>query len=159
MRRWLLLLLLCCTGCATERTPYHVNLAERAALPLPEGGPNVDSQLLKRTDEQSIHLVRLRGSLPRHHHNFHDETVVVLRGTGKMQLGTEVIDIAPGTVLHIPSGVRHSVTIDAGKQAAAISIFTPPFDGKDRVMGAEGRPRPGDPFEQGDERPVGTRID
>ncbi len=129
-----LLLILTSIGCATHQPPYHATLAQLAARPMPKEGPNVLAQLLRKTNEQSIHLVRLRNSLPAHRHDFHDETVVVLRGTGKMQLGNKTVSIVPGSILHIPSGVPHSVTIDPGQEAAAVSIFVPPFQGEDRVF-------------------------
>lgn len=129
------LLLALFAGCNSPGAPYHGTALELARSPLPKD-QNFKTQEIHRTAWQSIHLVQLLGSLAEHHHVGHEETVVVLKGTGKMRLGDRVVPIGPGAVVHIPAGTRHGVEMDAGQEAVAISIFVPPFDGKDRHFSA-----------------------
>ena len=88
-------------------------------------------QLLRSADT-SVALVSLSTPLPAHYHAAHEELVYVLRGEGSMQLGAETVALRPGLLIQIPRGVVHAVTPRGALHA--LSIFTPPFDGRDRVF-------------------------
>ena len=84
------------------------------------------------TQTTSTHHLRIRGPVPAHLHRRHDETVVVLSGRGRLRLGDASFDVGPGTVIQVPRGTVHALEVTESP-VEAISVFSPPFDGTDRV--------------------------
>jgi mannose-6-phosphate isomerase-like protein (cupin superfamily) len=68
-----------------------------------------------------------------HVHRVHDEVVVILEGAGTMTLGDSSYALAPGRTFVVPRGVVHGVE-SGGVPLRAMSVFTPGFDGKDRIF-------------------------
>ncbi len=89
----------------------------------------------------SHHVVWIRSGEPPHRHDRHDLLVVILRGHGPMRLGDEERTVGPGSVLYVPRGTVHAFTNASEEPAAAYAVYTPPFDGTDRVL----VPGPGGP--------------
>ena len=88
---------------------------------------------LGRDAHTSHHVVHIRGAETPHRHDTHDLVVVVLRGHGQMLLGTERRPVCEGSILYIPRGTVHAFANESGEPAAAYAMYTPPFDGKDKV--------------------------
>jgi mannose-6-phosphate isomerase-like protein (cupin superfamily) len=82
----------------------------------------------------SQHLVVCRDAIQAHFHASHDETVLLLRGSGDLQLGSEHVMLSPGVLVHIPAGTVHAFRSTGTEPAAALSCFSPAFDGKDRIF-------------------------
>lgn len=49
-------------------------------------------------------------------HEGHDEVYIVLKGAGKLNLGGEMYDIRPGTVVFIPGGTFHAIHNEQGEE-------------------------------------------
>lgn len=81
----------------------------------------------------SVHLTQVRGEMKAHSHLHHKETVYLVRGAGRLTLGDKKYKIAAGEVITIPPGTPHSFYSMGKIPAVAISVFSPGFDGKDRV--------------------------
>ncbi len=87
-----------------------------------------------RDDHASHHLITVRiGGVP-HRHDHHDLTAVLVRGFGHMTLGDEEREVGTGSIIYIPRGVPHVFSNAADEPAVAYFVFTPPYDGKDRVV-------------------------
>ena len=86
-----------------------------------------------RDASSSHHIVALRGREPIHRHDTHDLLVVTLEGYGSMLLGDEERAIGPRSIVYIPRGTVHAMRNLSGKVLYGYAVFTPPFDGKDRV--------------------------
>lgn len=92
-----------------------------------------------RTDQiahdslSSVHLTQIRGSIESHRHLSHDENVWVIRGAGRLTMDGVRHKVAAGQVIHIPKGVPHSFHNMGSHPTVVISIFSPGFDGKDRI--------------------------
>lgn len=99
----------------------------------PEPGANVTSATVGAYESASVHHLRVREGVKAHLHRRHDETVTILSGQGVMHLGDETREVAAGTVLMIPRGVLHSLRVTEGP-LEAISVFSPAFDGEDRLF-------------------------
>jgi mannose-6-phosphate isomerase-like protein (cupin superfamily) len=81
----------------------------------------------------SVHLTQVRGEVEAHRHLYHQETVWVIRGAGRLTLDGVKHKVAAGSVVIIPPGTPHSF-YNLGKiPTVLISVFSPGFDGKDRV--------------------------
>ncbi len=53
------------------------------------------------------HLAPLQSTTP--HHHIDDETFIIVRGRGRLRVGTEDRMVAPGDVVHLPSGQEHTL--------------------------------------------------
>ncbi len=86
-----------------------------------------------RDDHTSHHVVALRVGEELHRHDRHDLVVVLLSGHGSMRLGEESRAVGEGSIVYVPRGSVHAFTNDADTPAFAYVLYTPPFEGEDRV--------------------------
>jgi len=114
--------------------PFVGNLEERLAESPLAPGAALRSDELHRGSEASLHLVQVRDAVAPHYHRDHDETVYVIRGEALFTLAGEEMALRPGTLLHVPRRLVHSVRVLGAEPCAVLSLFTPPFDGKDRIF-------------------------
>jgi mannose-6-phosphate isomerase-like protein (cupin superfamily) len=107
-----------------------------ARVPLPDG-ENFKVVEIGRDASSSHHIVALRDREPIHRHDTHDLLVVTLEGYGSMLIGDEERAIGPRSIVYIPRGTVHAMRNTSGKVLYGYAVFTPPFDGKDRVPVAQ----------------------
>lgn len=70
-----------------------------------------------------------------HYHQFHTENIFVLQGRAEMRMNDTVICIKKGMHVSIPKGTIHSVEkVLSRRPLVVISVQSPYFDGKDRVI-------------------------
>jgi mannose-6-phosphate isomerase-like protein (cupin superfamily) len=86
-----------------------------------------------RDGSSSHHLVWIRDREIPHRHDRHDLLVVMLRGEGTMRLDGEERPVGSGSILWVPRGTPHAFRNTASEPAVAYAVYTPAFDGKDRV--------------------------
>jgi mannose-6-phosphate isomerase-like protein (cupin superfamily) len=73
-----------------------------------------------------------------HYHQFHTENIFVLQGRAEMRMNDTVICIKKGMHVSIPKGTIHSVEkVLSRRPLVVISVQSPYFDGKDRVLVSE----------------------
>jgi mannose-6-phosphate isomerase-like protein (cupin superfamily) len=89
---------------------------------------------IARTEGASVHLVQTRTEVPLNFHQAHDELVFLWSGSGKLEIAGTWRDVKPGEWVLIPRRTTHAFKAEGGAPAVALSIFTPAFDGKDRVL-------------------------
>ena len=75
-----------------------------------------------------IGLYAPRGTDPQSPHE-QDEVYIIHTGSGRFELGDDVIDFAPGDALFVPAGVEHRFR-DFGDDFAAWVIFYGPPGGE-----------------------------
>ena len=102
-----------------------------ASVIAPAPHPGLLSQPIGFLPGASVHHLSTTTGVNLHVHRTHDETVVILSGAGRIRVGEESREITPGMTLVIPRGTVHALEVLHGT-VQAVSIFTPPFDGKDR---------------------------
>ena len=123
-----------CSG----RPPGRIVAPERgrahAEWTVEERGKDLVVRNLRRTQEASFHLIRLRTAEPPHVHDRHDLTVFMLTGAGLIHLAGRVEQVGPGDVIEIPRGVEHWAENRDPQASEVYAVFTPPFDGKDRRL-------------------------
>jgi mannose-6-phosphate isomerase-like protein (cupin superfamily) len=88
---------------------------------------------LGRDASSSHHIVALRGREPLHRHDSHDLLVVTLEGHGSMLIGSEERAVGPHSIVYVPRGAVHAMRNLSDSVLYGYAVFTPPFDGKDRV--------------------------
>ena len=147
------LLSLAFIGCTTVRY-YPTNFVE--SLKHPTKFPEVYSSTVKNIEEvaeknplgedeevkitdvgenknSSMHLVQVRenGELRPHYHKRHDEVVYVKKGSGIATLDGTRYMVKPGSILQVPAKTVHKFFNTGGEPFVAVSIISPPFDGRD----------------------------
>ncbi len=144
------------TGCTTVKY-YPVNFVESLKHPtkfpesfssnvqnveeLAEKNPLGEGEMVKIIDvaenkNSSMHLLQIRenGELKPQYHKRHDEVIYVKKGSGIATLDGTRYMIKPGSMLQIPSKTVHKILNTGGEKFVAVSIFSPPFDGRDEKM-------------------------
>lgn len=81
-----------------------VNLKEAAKSLKEHWSPKVVAEL----DDSYVKVAKLLGSLTWHHHENEDELFLVLSGRLRIELRSEVIDLAEGESYVVPKGVFHN---------------------------------------------------
>jgi quercetin dioxygenase-like cupin family protein len=159
MRLGLALLTACLAGCAgssaREMLKPRTQVLEPAVLerilteaPL-AAGEELRAELLLESEEFSAYLLQFRSGESRHIHRTHDLTFIVYRGQGEVCINDRRRPCQPGDVFHIPRGTPHSCVNTGPQPLVVVNIFTPPFDGEDRIP----LPRGSRSYERKNERP------
>lgn len=109
------------------------NIEEIAAKnPLSE---NEDTRVtdVGENKNSSMHLVQIRenGELHPHYHKRHDEVIYIKKGSGIATLDGTRYMVKPGSIVQIPTKTVHKFLNTGEEPLIAISIFSPPFDGRD----------------------------
>lgn len=137
-------------ACASS-TPEHAApappvldalLGERLVVPLAELplrvplAPDQDFRVepLGASEHTSHHVGAIRRAEPLHRHDRHDLLVLIVRGRGTQRVGDETREVGEGSLLFVPRGVVHAFTNTGPEPAIAVLVYSPPFDGRDRVL-------------------------
>jgi quercetin dioxygenase-like cupin family protein len=116
----------------SQHAPRHAGAAEFAAEAR-KALPEAPSHHFATGAFGSVFVVTPTKPIPPHYHAEHDETVVLLRGSGKMRLGGKDIEVRAHDLIFVPKGTVHDFRPGQG-EVLAVSCFSPTFDGKDRVL-------------------------
>jgi len=116
-------------GADRVRIPL-AELAERVPL---AAGQDFRVVELGRDATTSHHVVAIRTAETPHRHERHDLLVLVVRGHGAMRIGDAAQPLGEGSIVYIPRGAVHAFTNQSGAPAVSYAIYSPPFDGVDRV--------------------------
>lgn len=79
----------------------------------------------------SVHVTRIRNSTS-HYHKHTAEVYYITSGTGEIELDGDWYGVRPGTVVHIPAGVRHRLVADGEVETLVVAI--PPFRADDEWL-------------------------
>ena len=125
-------------NCAGGRSSYDVPAMPPFSLQSFHDAPADDGKLITaieifRTPHSSGHALRVVADVKPHYHELHEETLVVQSGGGVFDLGGVLHTLREGDVIVIPRKTVHSFSPGGGKPCTVLSIFTPPFDGRDRI--------------------------
>jgi mannose-6-phosphate isomerase-like protein (cupin superfamily) len=71
---------------------------------------------------QELKLVKVQGVFPWHRHEREDEMFLVWRGRFRVEFRDRIIELGPGELFVVPSGVEHRTAAD---EEAEILIFEP----------------------------------
>lgn len=99
-----------------------------------ESAKEIATRLTGITKEASTHLIRIRTAEPPHIHKEHDAVVFILSGTGRVHLNGQTIPYKPGDVVELPRNIPHWAENTGADATTVYAVFTPPYDGKDRVL-------------------------
>ena len=80
-------------------------LADAPTVPCPCGS-STRPLTIAETPACNLHVTRITDSV-RHYHKRCTEVYFILEGRGQMELGGDLIDVEPGTVIYIEPGTPH----------------------------------------------------
>lgn len=123
----------------TEYIPEVLDIEETLKLnPL---GDEEDVKLLLISESKlaNTYFVQVRkgSEIKTHYHKVYDKTVYIKKGRGIAILNGTRYFVQPGTVLQIPNNTRFKFINTGDELFVAVSVFTPPFDGKDIIYPKE----------------------
>lgn len=121
---------------------YCADVTLPEALRTPPQEKFAIARFLDQTKRSTLQLAAVqRDRIPDHKHLTHDETVIIFfqQGFGFLRQDESVNPTEAVQIAHIPAGTVHSFEHQADGQSRAVSIFTPGYDGKDRVLVEETR--------------------
>jgi quercetin dioxygenase-like cupin family protein len=79
-------------------------------------------------------VIFIKKEVKKHKHQFHTEHVYILEGEGEMLLGEKKLKVKKGDILFIPKNTIHSLKVTSKEPVKVLSIQSPYFDGKDRIL-------------------------
>ncbi len=71
--------------------------------------------------------------LKMHYHQYSDEITYCIKGQAVMNVSGKELVMKAGDLMYIPALTLHESEVTGNETLQLISIFTPPFDGKDRI--------------------------
>ena len=71
--------------------------------------------------------------LKMHYHQYRDEITYCIKGQAVMNVSGKKSVMKAGDLMYIPALVLHGSEVTGNETLQLISIFTPPFDGEDRI--------------------------
>lgn len=100
----------------------------------PANYDNIYVRPLNNDSLSSGFLIFIKKEVKLHKHNNHTEQAVILDGEGTMKLGEKTFQVKKGDIIFIPAKTPHSLIVSSKNPVKVLSIQSPYFDGKDRVM-------------------------
>jgi quercetin dioxygenase-like cupin family protein len=76
--------------------------------------PAVNRSLIK-TPEYTVNAVAIKREIETHRHDDGSHVLYIVSGRGTATLDGKPVTLKPGTVVHIPKGVSHSIKVEGGK--------------------------------------------
>lgn len=99
-----------------------------------EGLKNIEVKRLEGDTLTTSFLIQIKEGVPLHYHAYHSEHVYILEGKGRFIMDGDTTLVEPGRYIFIPAESRHSVEVTSANPMKALSIQSPEFLGKDRVI-------------------------
>lgn len=100
----------------------------------PSDYDNIYSRHLYSDSLASSFLIFVKREVKLHKHVAHIEHVYILEGEGEMQVGLNRTNVKKGDIIFIPKNTPHSLKVTSVTPLKVLSVQSPFFDGKDRVM-------------------------
>lgn len=82
----------------------------------------------------STFLISVTDKVKSHYHSWHTENLYVISGSAEMKLGDSMLTIKAGDLIVIPPNTVHSIKVKTMEKFQVISIQSPEFKGKDRIL-------------------------
>lgn len=95
---------------------------------------NILVQSLTGDSLTSSFIIWVKDTVAAHKHAYHSEHIYVLEGKAKMYLNDNMKKIRKGDVIFVPKNNWHAVKVTSSKALKVLSIQSPYFDGKDRIL-------------------------
>ena len=98
---------------------------------------DIENILIKKLDSDSnstSFIIWIKKDVKSHKHETHSELIYVIEGEGIMTVDGSQFILSPGDYFRIPANTFHSLEVTTKKPMKVLSIQSPEFLGKDRVL-------------------------
>ena len=138
---FLAILCTCVLVLAEERSNQSANLTERVNLidlaqqesTDTKAGLNITQVASGKNASVNLVMGPPGSILKMHYHRYHDEITYCIEGQAAMNVSGQELMVKVGDLMYIPALMLHGSEVTGNETLQLISIFTPPFDGKDRI--------------------------
>ncbi|MFZ5553316.1 MAG: cupin domain-containing protein [Bacteroidota bacterium] len=113
---------------------FSQSIQETAKIQPPAEYENVHVHKVSGDSLTTTFVIFVKEKVAMHKHEHHSENVYVLEGTAMMTLGDVRQEIKPGDIIFIPKNTWHEVIVTSKIPLKVISVQSPLFDGKDRIL-------------------------
>lgn len=110
------------------------NFQSLDTIKAPADYENIYSKPISSDSLSSSFIIFIKKEVKKHKHAFHTEHVYILEGEGEMVLGEKTIKVKKGDIIFIPKNTPHSLKVTSIIPVKVLSIQSPYFDGKDRIL-------------------------
>lgn len=100
----------------------------------PASYDNIYVRPLASDSLSSSFLIFIKKEVKKHRHADHTEQVYILDGEGEMSLAEKTFKVKKGDIIFIPKNTPHSLKVTSSIPVRVLSIQSPMFDGKDRII-------------------------
>jgi quercetin dioxygenase-like cupin family protein len=137
----LAILCTCVLVLAEEQSTQSTNLTEKVNLidlaqqksVDTKGGLNITQVASGKNASVNLVMGPAGSILKMHYHRYHDEITYCIKGQAAMNVSGKELVMKAGDLMYIPALTLHGSEVTSNETLQLISIFTPPFDGKDRI--------------------------
>ncbi|MBI3511028.1 MAG: cupin domain-containing protein [Bacteroidetes bacterium] len=112
----------------------QVNVQSLDTVQAPAGTTTNYIKPLYHDSLSSSFVIIVPKEVKKHLHATHSEQVYVISGEADMTVGDKNFHIKAGDIIFIPKGTPHSAMVTSKEPLKILSVQSPYFDGKDRVM-------------------------
>lgn len=130
-RHWLMLLIFLIMN---QVSMSQISIEEIRHIEPKTDYSNVHSIRLHDDRDMTASIIFIKKAVRKHMHQFHTETVIVLKGRAAFFLNGEESMIKKGDQIIIPKGTPHAVIVKSKKPLMVLSIQSPQFKGLDRIF-------------------------
>jgi quercetin dioxygenase-like cupin family protein len=109
-----------------------IDLAQQKNLDA-KGGLNITQVASGKNASVNLVMGPTGSILKMHYHQYHDEITYCIKGQAVMNVSGKELVMNAGDLMYIPALTLHGSEVTGNETLQLISIFTPPFDGKDRI--------------------------
>ena len=95
---------------------------------------NIYLRKLSSDSLSSGFVIFIKKEVKMHKHVTHTEQVYFLEGEGEMTVAEKTFTVKKGDMIFIQKNTFHSLKVTSATPAKVLSVQSPMFDGKDRVM-------------------------
>jgi oxalate decarboxylase/phosphoglucose isomerase-like protein (cupin superfamily) len=137
----LAILCTCVLVLAEERSNQSANLIEKVNLidlaqqksADTKAGLNITQMASGKNASVNLVMGPPGSILKMHYHQYRDEITYCIKGQAVMNVSGKELVMKAGDLMYIPALMLHGSEVTGNETLQLISIFTPPFDGKDRI--------------------------
>jgi oxalate decarboxylase/phosphoglucose isomerase-like protein (cupin superfamily) len=109
-----------------------IDLAQQKSVD-PKDGLNITQVASGKNASVNLVMGPTGSILKMHYHQYSDEITYCIKGQAVMNVSGKELVMKAGDLMYIPALMLHGSEVTGNETLQLISIFTPPFDGKDRI--------------------------
>jgi oxalate decarboxylase/phosphoglucose isomerase-like protein (cupin superfamily) len=109
-----------------------IDLAQQKSVD-PKDGLNITQVASGKNASVNLVMGPTGSILKMHYHKYSDEITYCIKGQAVMNVSGKELVMKAGDLMYIPALMLHGSEVTGNDTLQLISIFAPPFDGKDRI--------------------------